>query len=95
MEGVVFQVQDSGCYNSAVKSLLEFCGMFTQDSHSQDDQEVQDNWDLWLHASVFTYNTTVSSSAGVTPNSMFSCDATLPVDWVYPTPSVEKRTMFY
>ena len=28
---------------------------------------IQDNWDLWVNASVFTYNTTVSSSTGVTP----------------------------
>ena len=26
---------------------------------------VQDNWDLWINASVFAYNTTVSSSTGV------------------------------
>ena len=45
--------------------------------------------------SVFTYNTTVSSSTGVTPHyAMFGCEAMLPVDWVFATPSVEKRTMY-
>ena len=28
---------------------------------------VQQNWDLWINASVFGYNTTVRSSTGVTP----------------------------
>ena len=58
-------------------------------------EEIQDNWDLWINMSVFPYNTTVSSSAGVTPhNTMFGRKATLPVDWVFQTPSVEKRTMY-
>ena len=48
---------------------------------------------LWFNASVYAYNTTVSSSLGVTPHyAMFGHEATLPVDWVFPTPSVEKRT---
>ena len=56
---------------------------------------VQDNWDLWINASVFAYNTTVSSSTGVTPHyAMFGREATLPVDWVFSTPSPEKRTMY-
>ena len=56
---------------------------------------VQDNWDLWINASVFAYNTTVSSSIGVTPHyAMFGREPTLPVDWVFPTPSAEKRTMY-
>ena len=56
---------------------------------------VQDNWDLWINASVFMYKTTASSSIGVTPHyAMFGREATLPVDWVFPTPSVEKRTMY-
>ena len=56
---------------------------------------VQDNWDLWINASVFRYNTTESSSTGVTLHyAMFGCKATLPVDWVFPTPSVEKRMMY-
>ena len=56
---------------------------------------VQDNWDLWINASVFAYNTTVSSSTGVNPQySMFGREAMLPVDWVFPTPSAEKRTMY-
>ena len=56
---------------------------------------VQDNWDLWINASVFGYNTTESSSTGVTLHyAMFGCKATLPVDWVFPTPSVEKRMMY-
>ena len=43
---------------------------------------------------VFAYNTTVSSSTGVTPHyAMFGFETTLPVDWVFSTPSVEKRTM--
>ena len=44
---------------------------------------VQENWDLWLNASVFAYNTTVSSSTGVTPHyAMFGRVVTLPLDWV-------------
>ena len=57
---------------------------------------VQDHLDLWLNASVFAYNTTVSSSTGVTPHhAMFRHEVTLPVDWVFPTPSVEKRKMYH
>ena len=57
---------------------------------------VQENWDLWLNASVFAYNTTVSSSTGVTPHyAMFVQEATLPVDWMFPTPSLEKRMMYH
>ena len=56
---------------------------------------IQDNWDLWINASVFAHNTTVSSSTGVTPHyAMFGREAMLPVDWVFPTPSAEKRTMY-
>ena len=29
---------------------------------------IQDNWDLWINASVFAYNTALSSSTGVTPH---------------------------
>ena len=29
---------------------------------------IQDNWDRWINASVFAYNTTVSSSTGVAPH---------------------------
>ena len=55
----------------------------------------QDNWDLWINASVFAYNTTVNSSTGVTPHyATFGQEEMLPVDWVFPTPSVEKRTMY-
>ena len=36
----------------------------------------------------------MSSSTGVTPLTIFGGEATLPVDWVFPTPSVEKRTMY-
>ena len=55
---------------------------------------IQDNWDLWINASVFAYNTTVSST-GVTPHyTMLGRKATLPVDWVFPTPSTERRTMY-
>ena len=56
---------------------------------------IQDNWDLWINASVFPYNTTVNSSTGVTAHyAMFGQETTLPVDWVFPTPSVEKRTIY-
>ena len=55
---------------------------------------VQDNWDLWLNASVFAYNTTVSCSTEVTLHyAMFGGQGMLPVYGVFPTPSVEKRTM--
>ena len=57
---------------------------------------VQDNWDLWLNTSVFAYNRMESSSTGVTPHyAMFRPEATLPVDWVFPTTSVGKRTMYH
>ena len=43
---------------------------------------VQDNWDMWLNASMFAYNT---SSTGVTPHyAMFGCEATLPDDCQVP-----------
>ena len=42
---------------------------------------IQDNWDMWMNESVFVYNTTVSSSIGVTPHyAMFRREAMLPVD---------------
>ena len=45
---------------------------------------------------VFAYNTTMSSSTGETPHyAMFGQEATLPVDWVFPKPSVEKRKMYH
>ena len=57
---------------------------------------VQDNWDLWLNVSVFAYNKTVSSSTGVSPHyAMFRREATLPGNCVFPTPAVEKRTMYH
>ena len=56
---------------------------------------IQDNWDLWINASVFAYNTTASCSTGAMPQyAMFGREATLPVDWVFPTPSAERRTMY-
>ena len=56
---------------------------------------IQDNWDLWINAQVFVYNTTVSSSTRVIPHyAMFGREVTLPVDWVFQTPSEEKRTMY-
>ena len=52
---------------------------------------IWDNWDLWNNAS----NTTMSSSNGVTPHyAMFGREVTLPVDWVFPTPSAENRTIY-
>ena len=42
---------------------------------------IQENWDVWINASVFAYNTTGSSSTGVTPHyPMFGREAMLPVD---------------
>ena len=39
---------------------------------------------------------TVSSSTRVTPHyAMFQRKVTLPVDWVFPTPSVVKRSMYH
>ena len=56
---------------------------------------VQDNRNLWINASVFAHNTTVSSSTGMTLQyAKFGREAMLPVDWVFPTLSVEKRTMY-
>ena len=47
------------------------------------------------YGSVFVYNTTVSSRSGVTPHyAMFGREAMLPVDWVFPRPSVEKKKMY-
>ena len=57
---------------------------------------VQENWDTRLNVSVFAYNITLSSSTGLLPHyAMFGSKAMLPVDWVFPTPSVEKRTMYH
>ena len=57
---------------------------------------VQDNWDIWLNASVLEYITTVNSSTGVTPHYvMFGPKAKLPVDLVFPTPSAERKTMYH
>ena len=56
---------------------------------------IQDNWDLWINASVFAYNTIMRSSTGVTSHcTMFGREVMLPVDWVFPTPSAEKRMMY-
>ena len=58
-------------------------------------ERIQDIWDLWINASVFAFNLTVSISTGVTPHyAMFGREAMLPVDWVFLTPSAEKRTMY-
>ena len=55
---------------------------------------IQDNWNLWINASVFGYNTTMSTSTEVTLHyAMFGREATLPVDWVFPTPSAERRNI--
>ena len=49
-----------------------------------------------MNVSMLAYNTIVSSSTIVTPHyAMFGRKAALPVDWVFPTPSVEKRTMYH
>ena len=56
---------------------------------------VQDNWDLWINASVFAHNTTVSSSkVGTKHYAMLGHKATQPEDWVFPTASMEKRAMY-
>ena len=56
---------------------------------------VQDNLDLWLNAFMFEYFSTMSSRTGVTPHyAMFGREATLPVDWVFPTPSAENKIMY-
>ena len=56
---------------------------------------IQENWDLWIYASVFAYNTRVSSSTRVTQHyAMFVREVKLPVEWVFPTPSVEKSNMY-
>ena len=68
---------------------------------------VRPNWGVWLNAkcSCSTQQCTAvqeCSSTGVTPNyAMFGCNATLPVDWVFPIvdlvfpkPSAEKRTIY-
>ena len=53
---------------------------------------IQDNWDLWINASVFVYNTTVSCITGVTLHfNIVGQEAMLPVDWVIPTPSGEEN----
>ena len=45
---------------------------------------------------MFSYNTTVNSRTEVTSRyAMFEHEATLPVDLVFPTPFVEKRTMYH
>ena len=57
---------------------------------------VEENWDTWLNASVFPYNTTMSRSTGVMLHyTMFGREAALPVDLMFPTPSSEKRTMYH
>ena len=56
---------------------------------------IQDNWDRWINVSVFAYITIVSSSSEVTPHyAIFGQEAMRPVDWVFPTPSVEKSAMY-
>ena len=56
---------------------------------------VQDNLDLWINVSVFVYNTIMSSSTRVTPqNGTFGREEMLPVDWVFPAPSAERRPMY-
>ena len=42
---------------------------------------MEESWDLWLSVSVFAYNTTVSSSTGVTSHyTVFGHEGMLPVD---------------
>ena len=49
-----------------------------------------------MNAILFAYNTTLSSSTGVTQHyAMFGHEATLPVDWVFPTLSAEKKMMYH
>ena len=57
---------------------------------------VQENRDLWLNAPVLAYNSTVSSSTGVTPHyAMFGYEVKLLVNWVFLTPSVRRNTQIY
>ena len=61
------------CFHQTIIAMLRTRG-----------EGVQENWDLWINASVFPYNTTVSTSTEVTPHyAMFGREATLPVDWVF------------
>ena len=81
-------------YNPSSNHIERFHRMLTAMLRTG-EPGVQDNLDLWLNVSAFAYNTTVSSSTGVTPHfAMFRCEAMLPKDWVFPTPFVEKRTMY-
>ena len=53
---------------------------------------VQDNWDLWLNTFLFAYNTTMSSSKGVTPHyAMFGRKETLPEAPEIPRAEAEER----
>ena len=82
-------------YNAFSNPIYSFHRMLTAMLHTR-GPGVQENWDMGLNASMFAFNTTVSSSTRVTLHSvMFGCEATLPVDWVLPTPCVEKMTMYY
>ena len=77
-----------GCLNPSTNPVERFHRTLTAMLRTS-GPGVQDIWDFWLNASV-------SNSTGVTPNyAMFGCKATLPVDLVFPTPSVEKRTMYH
>ena len=56
---------------------------------------VQAHRDLWLNVSVLACNTTVSISTRVIPHyAMFGRKVMLPLDWVFPKPSAEKRMMY-
>ena len=95
MERIVLPVQDTTPpYNPSSIPVERFHRTLIAMLRTR-GEGIQDNWDLWVNASVFAYNTTVSSSTRVTPQyAMFGREATLPVDWVFPTPLAERRTMY-
>ena len=95
MERIVLQVQDTAPpYNPSSNPVEHFHRNLIAMLRTK-GEGIQDNWDLWVNASVFVYNTTVSSSTGLTPQyTMFEREATLPVDWVFLTPSAKRRTMY-
>ena len=78
METAVLQIKDPA-YNTSSNPVERFHRTLTAMLRTQGPGE--DNWDVWLNSTAFMYNTTVSSSAGVTPHyDMFGREETLPVE---------------